>query len=285
MFFSKNKNIFLFKILLFFLLAFYILELIFNRTLMRVLIFIPPGKIQELLSVFTSVGGLIFLNITVVFSIMLLLLLVFQKKLVPILIIISYVLDLLGIVKIKWIIPILALYFVAKNPKRILESIILLLVLYNTIYPSAIVAYVTLLVWTFLPLAYTNKKNIKKTIMIIPIAILLLFAIYKNPYITGQVFMLSMGVNNPWFLPIAIIIYSISYSPSRITLFLTGLQFQLSNQVLVISSAYLTELFLGKENIGNSEFSNIKNHFIRINKKGRLIIPRLHSSLGLVRNS
>ena len=278
MFFSQNKNIFLFKILLFFLLIFYILELIFNRTLMRVLIFIPPGKIQVLLSVFTSVGGLVFLNITVVFSIILLLLLAYQKKLFPSIIIFIYILDMLDILKIRWVAGLLALYLIAKNPKKVLESIILLSILYNTLYPSTLSAYITLLIWTFLPLAYTNRKNFKKTLVIAPLAILLLFAVYKNPYITGQVFMLSMGINNPWFLPIAIITYSLSYSPSRLTLFLTGLQLQLSNQILVISSVYLTELYLKKENPNGLKYFNAKKQLNNwLIHRMRVIISRIIS--------
>ncbi|MCE4601935.1 MAG: hypothetical protein F7B18_01995, partial [Desulfurococcales archaeon] len=79
----------------------------------------------------------------------------------------------------------------------------------------------------------------------LPLALLLLYGIYRNPYITGQVFIFAMNLVSPWLLPLAIVLYSLSPSPARISLLLTGPLLQLSNQVLVIASTYSYELWGG----------------------------------------
>ncbi len=226
----------------------YVVELILNRLLIRTLIFIPPGPIQALLAGFTSVVGLLSINYIIIASIFLL---AFRyRSIISIPIIILALIDIVlkTPIAIYGVLVIGALLLIYDRA-RIIESLFLIFAALTQIIYTPGILVATHILWLLAPILFIRRENIGNLKWSIPISLIALVFIYRDPYIASQIFNLGMGLLNPWFIPIGIILYSLASSRSLYMVFLTGPQIQLLNQVLAISSIYINDVFSGK-NIG-----------------------------------
>ncbi len=226
----------------------YVVELILNRLLIRTLIFIPPGPIQALLAGFTSVVGLLSINYIIIASIFLL---TFRyRSIISIPIIILALIDIVLKTPIAiYSVLVIGVLLLIYDRARIIESLFLIFAALTQIIYTPGILVATHILWLLAPILFIRRENIGNLKWSIPISLIALIFIYRDPYIASQIFNLGMGLLNPWFIPIGIILYSLASSRSLYMVFLTGPQIQLLNQVLAISSIYINDVFSGK-NIG-----------------------------------
>lgn len=216
----------------------YSLELVLNRTLYRVLVFMPP-QVSSRMSLIVSTWGSVFLAASTLFPIATV---TIANYTLGGLLTLAWILDYIGVFKIGALLGALAIYIVYRlEAKRILEAILLAVMSINIFISHPMLVYAANILWLLTPLPYMSKSNLGNLKYSLPIALLALYAVYHAPYITGQVLIFAMNLVSPWLLPPALILYSLAPSPGRIALLLTGPLLQLSNQVLVIISSYLTE--------------------------------------------
>ena len=231
----------------------YMLELILNRVIFRVIVFIPPGPVQEAFGRVIAVLGLAFLNASALAGIIALLTLIVleERRLLKA----AYAttlallaLNLAGLTGMHWALIIFAPLLATVRPERSLEALFLLLATLATLKPSATLHLVLNLAWLALPALYIIVINgfrierawIKRSLPAFIVA--LLFAA-RDPYIASQVLVFAMGLLNPWYLPPAILLYSATGSWGLIGILLTGPQIQLSFQPLILIALYGLEAY------------------------------------------
>ena len=228
----------------------YALELIVNRTLYRVLVFMPPSISRPMALVVDSLGR-VFIVLTIILP--LALLAMASPVYYTLLYLAALILDYGGVVKLSLALLATALVLVYRDRSRVLEALLLVLMAIHPYIDAPALVYAANLLWLVVPIPaiILRGARLRWLGVSLPLALVLLYGIYRNPYITGQVFIFAMNLVSPWLLPPAIVLYSLSPSPARISLLLTGPLLQLSNQVLVIASTYSYELW-GGEGEGHS---------------------------------
>lgn len=230
------------------ILAFYIAELLLNRIMFRILIFIPYGEAQDALGSVVTALGVTSMNFTVIASIITLAALTLRLerfKYIPAVIAVFALFDYIGWAKLYWTLPLVSAYIIAVDPRRALEAAFLALLTLESMIVDPVVARVANAAWIILPVAVIAQKRgfAKKWVLSsIPFAALSLLFVAGNTYIAGQVLIFALGLLNPWLLPPSIILYTATGSPGLLSLLLTGPSLQISSQVLVISSIYILEL-------------------------------------------
>ncbi|WP_148679037.1 hypothetical protein [Aeropyrum pernix] len=237
------------------LVAVYLAELIFNRILFRVIIFIPYGEAQDIVGSLITVAGVTAVNLSVLASLATLLALPLYMerfRYVPLVIASFYIFDYLGVARLYWTLPLLAAYILAVDPKRIVESLFLTALALDSMLVDPRLDTVLNLLWLVLPLAYiavTRSVSIPrgKSLAIVSAAVLVsLLLIAGNTYIMGQILVFAMELLSPWLLPPAIILYSLTGSLGLLGVLMTGPGIQISSQILAVSSLYLLELNRGR---------------------------------------
>ncbi len=234
----------------------YTMELILNRVIFRVIVFIPPGPVQEAFGKAVAVLGLAFLNASALASLatILALLLLEDRRILRAVYLAALALlalNLAGLAGMHWALIIFAPVLATIRPDRSIEALYLLLATLTTIRPSATLHLAINLAWLALPAIYilvvnsmkVNRSWVKRSIP--PLLLALLF-IVRDPYIASQVLVFAMGLLNPWYLPPAILLYSAAGSWGLLGILLTGPQIQLSFQPLVLISLYGLEVYLKK---------------------------------------
>ncbi|MEB3779635.1 MAG: hypothetical protein GSR85_05315 [Desulfurococcales archaeon] len=233
------------------LLWIYLLELLLNRLLFRILIFIPQNQIVDIMATLTTYGGRFALNLTVLMG--LLVVAVTYNRIfysIPILVLVA--LDSVGLVKLYWGLLLVALLVAIIDRRRIIEALFIASLVLASITPHPYIQYLSNALWILAPLPYITKNRLYALKWSLPISLLLLIAIVGNAYIMGQIFILGMGIITPWLLPPAIVLYSLSKpSMGRYSLLLTGPRLQLSNQVIVIAALYIADIIAIKASSTN----------------------------------
>ncbi len=221
-----------------FTLILYTLELIINRTLYRVLVFMPPF-ISARISGAVDLLGRAFIDGTLVSSIAMLLASGVWWYTGTVLGL--AVLDYAGVgpVKLYYALLLPAALAVYVDRRRALEALLLALMVLYPLTGEALLFYAASIAWLLAPLPFISSRNKWTLKYTVPLALLLLYALFKNPYIMSQVFIFSMNLATPWLLPLAVVLYPLAYSTGRLTLLLTGPIPQLSNQILVIAAGYI----------------------------------------------
>ncbi|MCE4613617.1 MAG: hypothetical protein F7C07_07300 [Desulfurococcales archaeon] len=221
------------------LLAFYILELILNRLLFRVLIFIPPGPLLDLLNVLTSEVGLFSLNaVTILSAIILLLHFRAPAALIPL---VMLFLDIVGLAKASWALLAVALVPLYLSARRFLESLLMVFLALTSLTQSPGVVVAATILWLIAPIPLLGKVSWRNLLVAAPFILVSLAMAYRNYYIAGQILSLGMGLMDPLLLPLAIVLYSLAGFPGPLALLITGPSIQLSSQVTVIAAAYMVE--------------------------------------------
>ncbi len=230
------------------LLIVYMIELILNRILIRILIFIPHSKMLDILAVATTYGGRFALNATTLLGFVIIALQATKKKSLSSLafatiFVILLVTDYFNIVKLYWLLPVLALLLALKDRRRAIESFAVIFLAATSISTSPIIHYISQALWVAAPLPFITRKRVHALKWSLPLAVLTLIPTIANPYIMGQILIFGMGLVSPWLLPVGIILYSIA-EPSwgRYGLLLTGPRLQLSNQIISLAGLYLAEI-------------------------------------------
>jgi len=226
------------------LLIVYLMELTVNRTLYRVLVFIPPEVSMHMAPIVDQFGRF-FIALTILIPITLIV--AAWNWAFTVVVMALLVLDYIGVARLYLILPILAAYILYKDHKRIIEALLLLVMALYPITGLGMLEYIGNILWILAPIPYISRDKSRNLMASIPISILLLIATFKNPYIMSQVLIFSMNLITPWILPPAIILYSLSSRIELLSILLTGPLLQLSNQVLVISSTYISLLGGGEE--------------------------------------
>lgn len=232
------------------ILALYLVELLFNRILFRVIIFIPYGPVQDAIGDVITVVGVASLNFTVLASLATLALLsVFLDRFryIPAIIALFAVFDYLGFAKLYWTLPLVSAYIIAVEPRRVAEALFLALLAVESMVIDPRVSIASNLAWLVLPvtvIALKGSVNRKWLLRAALPAIIALSVTAGNTYIAGQVFIFAMGLLNPWMLAPAILLYSAAGSTALLGTLLTGPSIQLSSQILALSSLYLLEIGL-----------------------------------------
>ena len=231
----------------------YLVELIFNRVVFRVVIFIPPGPVQDAFGSAVAFIGTLSLNLLTLASIATLAalaLLMGRWAYVPALILVAYLADLAGLVKAAWSLPLLAAYLLVASPWRATESLTLLAATANSFLISPAIAWLSNLLWLLAPLgplaarlrgSWPGRPGRRLWILAAIFTLLSLLMVAHNSYIAGQILVFAMGLLSPWLLPPAIPLYAATGSLGSLGLLMTGPGLQLSNQILVLSSLYLGE--------------------------------------------
>ncbi len=234
-----DKGLFL-DVLSSFTLILYAFELIVNRTIYRVLVFMPPF-ISARISGAVDILGRAFIDGTLVSSIVLLALSGVWWYTGPVLGL--AVLDYAGIgpFKLYYALLLAAGLVLYIDRRRVLEAAMLTAMALYPLTGWAWLFYAASIIWLLAPVPFISRSNTWTLKYTIPLAILLLYASYRNPYIMSQVFVFSMNLATPWLLPLAIVLYPLAFSTGRMALLLTGPIPQLSNQILVIAASYIHE--------------------------------------------
>ncbi len=226
-----------------FLLLLYAVELLFNRTLMRVLIFIPPSGIRSALEFLTSYMGLLALNATIVLPLVGMFLglglgvgIIFLGGLVA---------DIAGLFKVKYLLLPLALVVTYMDRRLLWPSLIVALMVLSSSFTHLYLGWLVTILWALYPFPQIVRRGVavdRWTYLAVALASLLTVGLLANPYHVGQVFILAMGIVSPWMLPIALIAYGLApRSRFATTLLLTGPGLQLSNQVLMLALFMMEE--------------------------------------------
>ena len=232
---DERQLSFLWKLLL----LFYVLELIFNRLLFRVLIFIPPGPILDLLNNLTSNVGLFSLNAVTALSV--LILLVHFKTPAALIPLATLLLDAAGLAKTAWALLVVALIPLYLAIKRLPETLLLAFLALTSLTQSPYVVVPATILWLAAPIPLLGRGSPRNLLRSIPFIAISLAMVYKNYYITGQILSLGMGLMDPLVLPAAIALYSWVGRPGLLSLLITGPSLQLSSQVVAIAAAYMVE--------------------------------------------
>ncbi len=226
-----------------FLLFLYALELLFNRTLMRVLIFIPPSGVRGALEFLTSYLGLLALNATLVLSLAGMFLglgvgvgVIFLGGLVA---------DFAGLFKVKYLLIPLALAVTYMDRRLLWPSFIVSLMVLSSSFTYLYLGWLVTILWALYPLPQIIRRGVtvdKWTYLAVALATMLAAGLLTNPYHVGQVFILAMDIVSPWVLPVALLAYGLApRSRFATTLLLTGPGLQLSNQVLMLALFMIEE--------------------------------------------
>jgi len=227
------------------LLVFYILELLFNRLLFRVLIFIPPGRVLDVLSFLTSQLGLFSLNATVVLPALILLL--HARTPLSLAVLALALLDAVGVASVSWALIGVSLLPLYLSRKRLLEALLLVFLALTSLSPSPEVVVASNILWLVAPIPLVlGARPLRALALASPFILLSLALALRSYYITGQVLSLGMGIVDPYLLPLAIALYSMSGRPGPLSLLITGPTIQLSNQVLALAAAYIVDQQSGR---------------------------------------
>ena len=232
------------------LLLFYAAELILNRTIFRLIVFIPPGPAQQAVGEAVSTLGLAALNAVWIASFIVLasalaveadrVLRVFYASAL-----LLAVANIAGLVGLHWLLIALAPLIARWDPRRGFESIFMLLMVLSVVAPSTETALAANLAWLALPLAHiamARRVNLRRLAASLPFAAVALAFAARDPYIASQVLVFAMGLLSPWYLPIAIPLYAATGSRGMMGLLLTGPGLQLSIQPLAITALYASEI-------------------------------------------
>ncbi len=234
----------------------YLVELITNRIIFRVVIFIPPGPVQDAFGSIIAFIGTVSINLLTLASLAMLVAaipLMGRWAYIPALIILAYFLDLAGLVKAAWILPLLAAYLLLVSPWRITESLALTAMTVNSFVVSPALAWLANLLWLAAPLgplaarlkgSLPARPGKKLWITAVVFTALSLLMVVHNSYIAGQILVFAMGLLSPWLLPPAIPLYAATGSLGSLGLLMTGPGLQLSMQILVLASLYIGEALL-----------------------------------------
>lgn len=214
----------------------YFLELLFNRTLMRTLVFIPPSPVRSIMEALTSYLGLFALNATVVLPLAGLLVTYTGLGIVFLLFV---GLDLLGFFKVKYLLIPLAAAMTYYSPRWLPASLLVVVIVLASTFTHLYLGWIATLVWALYPIALMVRDGLRIdrwSYVAVGIAALLFVGTYYSPYHVAQVFILAMGVVNPWLLPVAVVTYGLApRNPLNTILLLTGPTVQLSGQVFLIA--------------------------------------------------
>lgn len=229
------------------LLILYTTELMLNRILIRILIFIPHNKVLDVLAVATTYGGRFALNATALLGAVIIALQAVRRRgpslALAILFAVLLLTDYIDLVKLYWLLPAFAALLVFKDRRRLIESLALVFLAATSMTPSPAIHYISQALWIAAPLPFITRRRMHALKWSLPLAILTLIPTIANPYIMGQIMIFGMGLVSPWLLPVGIILYSLA-EPSwgRYGLLLTGPRLQLSNQIISLASLYLAEI-------------------------------------------
>jgi len=234
----------------------YLVELIADRIIYRVVIFIPPGPVQDALGsvvAFLGTASINMLTLASLATLAALTLVMGRWGYVPAMIAAAYLLDLAGVVKAVWGLPLLAAYLLVVSPWRVTESLALAAITANSLVISPTVAWLANLLWLLAPLgplaarlkgSWHARPGRKLLAAAAVFTLLSLAMVARDPYIAGQILVFAMGLLTPWLLPPAIPLYAATGSPGSLGLLMTGPSLQLSMQILVLASLYLGEAVL-----------------------------------------
>ncbi len=225
------------------LLFLYSLELLFNRTLMRTLIFIPPSSVRSALEFLTSHLGLLALNATLVLP--LAGMFMGLGVLVGIVFLAGLVADFAGVFKIKYLLLLLTFVLTYMDRRMLWPSLLVALMVLSSSFTHLYLGWFVTILWALYPLPYIIREGVtvdRWTYLAVALASTLSVGLLANPYHVGQIFILAMGIVNPWMLPVALVTYGLSpRSKLASTLLLTGPGLQLSNQVLMLALFMMEE--------------------------------------------
>jgi uncharacterized membrane protein YhaH (DUF805 family) len=229
------------------LLAFYTIELILNRILIRILIFIPHSRILDILAVATTYGGRFALNITSILGASIITFSAIKRRgyslALAVLFVVLVLTDYLELIRLYWLLPIIAILVALKDRRRVVESLALASLAATSMSASPIIHYASQILWIAAPLPAVSRRRLHALKWSVPLAILVLIPTLANPYIMSQILIFGMGLVSPWLLPVGIIVYSLA-EPSwgRYGLLITGPRLQLSNQIISLTGLYLAEI-------------------------------------------
>jgi hypothetical protein len=233
---SERQVFLLWKLVL----LFYVLELVLNRLLFRVLIFMPPGPVLDALNLLTSEVGVFALNATVVLPVVVLAL--HARTPIALIVLALSLLDAAGVASVSWSLFLLALVPLYLSPRRVPEALLLVFLALTSLTPSPEVVVAANLLWVLAPLPVVVRQwSWRRLAMAAPFMLASLAMAARSYYITGQILSLGMGIVDPLLLPLAIALYSTTGKPSHLPLLLTGPTMQLSNQALVLAASYIVE--------------------------------------------
>ena len=225
------------------LLLLYAIELLFNRTLMRVLIFIPPSGVRSALELLTSYLGLLALNATLILP--LVSMFIGLGVGVGIIFLGGLLADFIGLFKVKYLLIPLALAVTYMDRRLLWPSLIVSLMVLSSSFTHLYLGWLVTILWALYPLPQIVRRRVavdRWTYLAVALASLLTVGLLANPYHVGQVFILAMGIVSPWMLPVALVIYGLApRSRFATTLLLTGPGLQLSNQVLMLALFVMEE--------------------------------------------
>jgi hypothetical protein len=220
--------------------------------LFRVVVFIPPGPVQEAFGEAVATLGLAALNASAILGAAALaaaLALEDRRALRA-----AYAftlavaaLNLAGVAGAHWALIALAPAVATVDPRRAPESLFMLLMVLAVLLPSAAASLAANVAWLLLPLAHialvkgwrVERRWVKRSA---PFALLALAFAARDPYIASQVLIFAMGLLSPWYLAPATLLYAATGSIGMLGILLTGPGLQLSFQPIVISGLYALEL-------------------------------------------
>ena len=240
------------KVLSVALLVTYIVELLFNRILIRIWIFIPSSSTTRLLAEIVSKTGLFALNLSIVLGLIILGLIAAIRKdvaaaIIAIATLILSITDYLGVIRLSWALFPVAGLIIVRDKRRILESIALAILALTSFTSGLLVAYLSQMLWLLAPIPLIARKGLKGLRWSIPVSVLVAGLIFLNAYAVSQILTFGMGILNPWFLVAGFIVYSLAGRLGLYGLFLTGPRLQLSNQIITLVSLYLVEMNRARE--------------------------------------
>ncbi len=229
------------------LLATYVVELLFNRILIRIWIFIPSSSVTRLLAEIVSKTGLFALNLSVVLGLVILgLIAAIRRDIVAAIIamatLVLSIADYLGVIRLSWALFLVAGLILVRDKRRVAEATALAVLALTSFTSSLLVAYLSQILWLLAPIPLVTRKRVKGLRWSIPISVLVAGLILLNTYAASQILTFGMGILNPWFLVAGLIAYSLAGRPGLYGLFLTGPRLQLSNQIITLVALYLVEM-------------------------------------------
>ncbi len=234
------------------ILLFYLAELLLNRVIFRIIVFIPPGPAQEAFGSAVAVLGLAFLNASALASALAVaaLLLVEERRVLRALYALTLALiplNLAGLAGMYWAAIALGAAVTTVNPLRAPEAMYFYLSLLAEAVPSSYTSALANIAWLVLPLVYlalVRRGSVERRWLVrsLPAALIAAGFAARDPYIASQVLVFAMGLLNPWMLAVAIPLYAATGSRALLGVLLTGPEMQLSFQPVVLVALYGIEL-------------------------------------------
>jgi len=207
------------------------LELLFNRTLGRIAIFIPVNQFTYYLFILIQKIG--FLLLLILFSISFLLIGRNRDWMSAIIATSFFVVDLL----LFRIMPLLLLYAALRKRRGLGFYICIYYFIYVYMKSILNLDLIFELIWILLPLLYLDKSRIR----IAALYSLVSSSILLFPYYAGMILRFGMGLVYTALLPFAVFSYSSSRDELRYIPLFIGPYPQLSVHILYLSSVHLTK--------------------------------------------